>query len=295
MELLMAKVLRVSLIVFLVLAACNQQRNAASPVREESLGTSSSDADGTRSDSLAKVATSSRAYAEDLRTAQLVYNAELELTVRNLKGVGAHIKQTVEKFGGYVSESTAESDQHLAQGTVTARVPTKHYKQALAALRKIGKVRKLREWTDDVTEEYIDVTTRIANQRALEARLLMLVQKNTASLKDLVDVENKLSEVRTAIETQEGRLRFLKNRLSYSTISIKYDEPEAAWSDQHSVFYPLTWAVNQLGMVFFGSLGVFLLVICGSLPWVLVIYGLIRWIRSRRKLKSKLNEPRQAP
>jgi hypothetical protein len=221
------------------------------------------------------------AYASDTK---LIYNAEMDLSVKSFTEAEARLKSETEKLGGYISETKSYTgDNGNKSGSIKLRVPSKSFRAALEAFARAGEVRSRREWTQDVTAEYIDVQSRLNNYRTLEARLLKLVEMEGAKLDGLVAVETKLADVRTQIETQEGRLRYLKNQIDFSTITLTVYEPSTERGAQDSVLYPLVWALHQVGIVFFGSIGVLVLIIVGGAPWVILVVVLVRVRRRRRR------------
>ncbi len=122
-----------------------------------------------------KISSSRDAFAENLKTTlqQLIYNAEVELAVKDFTKGEKDIKSIIEQAEGYVQETkTFKKNDGKMHGTIKLRVPSTKFKQVLQSLTSIGEVKSQREWTEDVTEEYIDVTTRIENARNLEERLL---------------------------------------------------------------------------------------------------------------------------
>lgn len=222
---------------------------------------------------------------------QLIYSADLELKVKQYGKAEQAIKAKAEALGGYVAETSAQRNwEGKLNGTINVRVPTPRFREALDFVAGLGEVTRQREWTEDVTEEYLDVKARIANKRALEQRLLSLLAQKTAKLADLVAVEEKLAQVRAEIEQAEGRMRYLSNRIEFSTLTISVYEPSSERADEESVFAPLGWAGEQLGQLFFGSIGVVLLIIVGVAPWAILAYvivKLIMFLRRRKKASDK--------
>jgi hypothetical protein len=226
------------------------------------------------------------AYAEDRQpiVQQLVYNAEMEVAVDAYAAAETRVKQETEKLGGYVSETKSyTADNGRRNGSMKLRVPAKRFRAAVAAFSKLGEVRSRREWTQDVTAEYIDVQSRLKTLQLLEQRLLKLLDTQGAKLEGLVAVESKLADVRTQIEAQEGKLRYLKSQIEYSTITVSLYEPSSERAAQSSVAYPIVWAFEKVGYVFFGSLGALVLFVIGGAPWVVIVVFLLRWRRRRRR------------
>jgi hypothetical protein len=75
----------------------------------------------------------------------------------------------------------------------------------------------------DVTEEYIDVEARIKTKKELENRYKeILKQANTVN--DILSIEREIGTLRTDIESAEGRLKYLNDRISLSTLTVEYYE-----------------------------------------------------------------------
>src|SRR5213079_2966484 len=115
---------------------------------------------------------------------------------------------------------------------------------------------------EDVGEEFVDVQARMDNARRLEQRLIGLLATRTGKLKDVLDVEQALAQVREEIERYEGRIRYLQAHTAMSTLSITVHEPlpvvgEAGHSVMGEAFTQawrnfvvlLALAVQSLGVV----------------------------------------------
>ncbi len=72
---------------------------------------------------------------------------------------------------------------------------------------------------DDVTEEYVDLESRLKSKRVVEERLISFMN-NAEKTEDLLKISEDLAEVQEEIETIEGRKKFLENQTSLSTIII---------------------------------------------------------------------------
>jgi hypothetical protein len=81
--------------------------------------------------------------------------------------------------------------------------------------------------SQDVTEEYFDVETRIKSKKAIESRYLDILSM-AKNVEEILMVESQLGNIRTEIEQAEGRLQYLKNRSNYSTINLAIYEFKVA-------------------------------------------------------------------
>ncbi|MFL5385437.1 MAG: DUF4349 domain-containing protein, partial [Longimicrobiaceae bacterium] len=146
--------------------------------------------------------------------------------VDSLEKAMAQVEQLARRLGGYVANTAVQSgSENVRQASMELKIPAERWGQALGGLKPIGKMESQQTTTEDVGEEYVDVTARMANARRLEARLLELLGTRTGKLEDVLAVESELARVREEIERYEGRLRFLRTRAAVSTLTVQLHEP----------------------------------------------------------------------
>ena len=143
----------------------------------------------------------------------LIYTATLHMAVFEAKAALTQTQKLAEKMGGYLVK---RSDNQIV-----IRVPSGKFKGALAAIAKKGDVLHRRENVEDVTERFYDLQTRLNNARAMRARFVKLLEQ-AQSVKDALAVEKELARVTTVIERIEGKLKRMKELISFSTITVVF-------------------------------------------------------------------------
>lgn len=119
------------------------------------------------------------------------------------------------------SEGFQQSDVQLGNN-MEIKVPATGFNNLLKSLTAVAKrVDYQNIYTQDVTEEYIDVKTRLENKRKVEKTYLNLLRKTT-NIEDILKIENKLGEIRAEIESAQGRMKYIDHQVSLSTISLYF-------------------------------------------------------------------------
>ena len=201
----------------------------------------------------------------------------------------AKVKQIVNGLNGYVTNSSSQlNPSGKKQGTITIRVAADKFDVMVDELSKIGKVMNQNINGRDVTEEFMDSEARLKTQRELESRLLTLLAEKTANLTSVVEVEQKLAQVRENIEKTEGRMRFLKDQASYSTLTVSVFEPAMLnTSSGGEFFYEIGQGVKK-GLSGFTSVVSGIITFIIALSPILAIAGIILYFVIRIFRKRKL-------
>ena len=157
---------------------------------------------------------------------KIIRNAELNLQTPDPAAGQQRIESIAESLGGFLVDTDVKHANAISQSsadttiTITLRVPSIRFAQALEAIRGVGnRVIDEKESGQDVTEEYIDLESRIRTEKALEDQFLQIM-KQARSVSDALEVQKEISVVRGEIERLEGRRRFLENKSALSTIKV---------------------------------------------------------------------------
>ncbi|MFE5136667.1 DUF4349 domain-containing protein [Streptomyces fagopyri] len=182
-------------------------------------------ADGAGADSAASGAGGSRAAtAPRLETSGIIRTAFLTVQVEDVPKALDEARVTATGAGGFVGDETTTRDGRGHERTrVVLRVPSDRYDQVLADLGGAGKVLERTAKAQDVTDQVVDVESRIKSQRASVARVRGLMDR-AGRLSDVVALEGELSSREADLEALLARQSSLKDRTSLATITLSLSE-----------------------------------------------------------------------
>ncbi|MGH2683110.1 MAG: DUF4349 domain-containing protein [Actinomycetota bacterium] len=159
----------------------------------------------------------------------VIKTADLRVEVRRstLRDAVGDVTAVAGRHGGFVL-STQVAGANARSGLLVIRVPAERFEVALAEIRDLG-TKVLRETVagEDVGQEFIDLEARLRNWRAQEVVLLRLMNR-AQSVTDTIRVQRELQQVQLEIEQIRGRLRYLEDQTTMSTITVGLREAGAA-------------------------------------------------------------------
>ncbi|MET7730628.1 DUF4349 domain-containing protein [Streptomyces sp. NPDC005402] len=165
-------------------------------------------------------------------TNHIIRTATLTVQVKNVPKALAAARTTTENAGGFVGkESTSRDEEGHEQTEVVLRVPVEKYDEVLADLEGAGKLLERTANAQDVTDQVVDVQSRIATQRASVARIRELMDKATV-LSDVVTLEGELSTRQADLESLLARQASLKDRTTLATITLSLSEKPVVMAEE---------------------------------------------------------------
>jgi hypothetical protein len=149
-----------------------------------------------------------------------IRTSSIDLIVQKPADAVEKIRRLAEGMGGFLVTSETSGGQDASSGSLTLRVPAARFEEARTEIRKLGlRVESERIEAQDVTRQYVDQEANLRNLRAEEAQYLAIL-KRAGTVKDTLDVSEKLGEVRGQIEQQQAEFDALSKQTETVAISI---------------------------------------------------------------------------
>ncbi|MBA3548882.1 MAG: DUF4349 domain-containing protein [Nannocystis sp.] len=143
---------------------------------------------------------------------QIIYTAELQLSVYKLDDAMQRAEALTLAAGGYV--------QNMSQGYYVLRIPAPALRGIMDELAHLGVVEARTLQARDVSEEFVDLTTRIRVLRETQQQLLALL-RSARTVEEALKVRASLDGVTMELEQAMGRLRLLESLIGFSTLTVR--------------------------------------------------------------------------
>ena len=171
-----------------------------------------------------QLAQTDQAESPELTERKVIKEGFIDFATDDLAATRSVILAAVRDHGGYVAADRQDRSPGHVSHTLEVRVPAADFDLFLAeATRGVERFDGREIRVRDVTEEYLDVEARLATKKALEERYLNLLQR-AATVTEILEIEKQIGELRGDIESIEGRLNYLQDRVALSSLTLTFYE-----------------------------------------------------------------------
>lgn len=228
--------------------------------------------------------------SETTQERKIIKTGSLSYEVKNLSETEEKIVAWLEGFGGYIADTWTNRNNM----NVTVKVPSSSFEDAMNSTGDFGELLSRSISTEDVSENYYDLETRLETRKILQEKLESYLA-GAKSISDLLEIERQLNDVTSELESMEKQFRRLSNQIDFSTISISCRLPanttEAGFETPDFLQGLKDFGYNALQFLCNFGLGILYIILVG-VPSVLLI-ALLYWlcfgkIGLVRKLFNKL-------
>lgn len=221
-------------------------------------------------------------------TKKIIKTGTISFETSDLIKTRRAILKTLESLHGYLSEENQSNDETESREeyNLKIRIPAQNFDRLLDTISAgAEKIDEKNISITDVTTNFIDVKTRLINKKLLENRYTQLLAKAT-KVSDLLEIENKLTEIRSDIESTQGQLNYMSKQVAYSSLDITFYKKTATEENGNTFGYKLKssisggWSSGQNFLFWLISVWPFILILS------VLSFLFFRWRRKRRLAKT---------
>lgn len=208
---------------------------------------------------------------------QLIKTVSIRVKVNSVTEAIAAAQAIVAQQQGDVLNLNDERSNNSRTATLSFRIPASQLDRTVTAVVELGYLQSRTISAEDVTDQLVDADARLRNLRKTEESLLALLQKS-GSIRDILAVNQQISQARQQIEQIEAQLKNLRTRVAYSTVNLTIEQSLAGPADANPITAQLaeTWgrATQSVGKVTLSLLKLGLWLLAYTPYWLIFAAGL---------------------
>jgi hypothetical protein len=214
---------------------------------------------------------------------KIIKEGEIKFKTTDVNKTKSLIVQTLRESNGYISKDNAYDYSDRFEHLLIIRVPADKFDLVLNNISEnVDQFDSKNIDVLDVTEEYIDIEARIKTKKELQKRYIDIL-KQARNVSEMLEIEREIGNLQTEIESVEGRIKYLKDEIAFSTLTITYYQTTASKFGFSSKFVDGIkngWSSFLWFIIGLSNLWVFILIAIAT------VYIIIRW-RKKKKISRK--------
>jgi hypothetical protein len=213
---------------------------------------------------------------------KIIKEGNLLFETKDIKATTALIRKNTEELKGYVAQENGWASDNRISQTLELRVPAENFDLLLSRITEnVENIESKNINLQDVTEEFIDVEARLKTKKELESRYLELLKK-AVKVEEILSIEKEIGTLRADIESIEGRLKYLNERVSLSKLTVNYYQKIKSPFQFSSKFGDsVKGGWRNLLWFFIGLTNLWPFIVIGAITLIIVLV-----VKKRKKLKN---------
>lgn len=214
---------------------------------------------------------------------KIIKDARLRFETKNTTQTFNDIVRLVKEHDGFIQNDQIIRSYDTESRFLDIRVPANKFESLIDSIgKKVDYFDNKSIKSKDVTEEFIDIEARLGAKQTLEKRYLELLS-SAKNVSEILEIEKELAIIRADIEAAQGRLKYLQNKVSMSTIYLEFYKTKVTSVTSKSYGSKIVDAFVSG----FNGLSIFFLGILHIWPFILIlIIGIFILRRYLKKIKK---------
>ncbi len=219
---------------------------------------------------------------------KIIKEADLGIRVEDYATARKQIDALLQKYDAYISSENESKSGSWISNRLSIRIPVTHFDAFMGSVGDIAeRVTHKQITAKDVSRRYVDIESRLKTKKEVREKYSSFL-KNAKNIEEMLAVEEKVRLLTEEIESKEAELRYLSDKVNYSTITLSinqkldyvFEDPDYA---EPSFFQRVNRAFET------GWHGILHLIVGITTVWPLVLIGIILFLALRRLFRPKAN------
>jgi hypothetical protein len=157
---------------------------------------------------------------------KIIKDGRMGIEVQELEQTKTQIDSLVAQYDGYYANERLNNTDWTTSYNLKIRIPSNNFEKLIAEIESGEGEMKYKEIdARDVTDQFIDLEIRLANKTNYLKKYNELL-KQAKSVKDILEIEEKIRGIEEEIESTTGRLKYLSDLVDFSTLDLEISKPK---------------------------------------------------------------------
>lgn len=217
---------------------------------------------------------------------KIIKNGSMAIEVEQLRSAKTYTDSLVKVYDGYYANEDYNNTDYRQAYELAIRIPAEDFESFIQDLEQTGgKITYKNINAQDVTQEFIDLETRLENKRSYLSRYRELLDQ-AKSVQDILAIQEKIRVLEEEIESTMARLKYLNNQVNFSTLQLSLMVTKDPGLSRRQINFSKR-LIQSLENGWYGFLS-FLLFMIRLWPfWILFVLISVAWRNWRRKRKGR--------
>lgn len=225
-----------------------------------------------------------QAVDHEVSSKMLIKNGSMEIEVKSINDAKKNLDDLISKFGAYYSSEVINKIDYRYDFNAVIRVRSDDFDKFVNELATLGgTVTRQDINTNDVTAEYVDLKIRLDNKTAYLEKYREIL-KQAKSIKDILEVEEKIRYIEEELESVKGRMKFLNDQVNLSTLKLNLYQINETKMKPAEGFFSRLWSSIKKGWT---ALSEFVLILVMLWPFIIIgfafFFFLFKWFKRPSK------------
>ena len=216
---------------------------------------------------------------------KIIKDGNMAIKVDDIYSAKQKVDSLVNLYKAYYAKENLNNSDYNTSYNLKIRIPSKYFEVFIARLEDgTGEVLYKNLDARDVTDQFIDIETRLENKRKYLKQYQQLL-KRANTIKEILEIEERIRALEEEIESSEGQLKYLSNQVAYSTLNLELTkQKDYVFKPQKRTRF-IEKLKQSLSGGWYGFVTFFLFMVRIWPFWIIVTVGFYLIKRYRRKRK----------
>jgi hypothetical protein len=218
---------------------------------------------------------------------KIIKDGRIGIQVSELKNTKLRIDTLIKTYEGYYSKESLNNTDWESSYSLKIRIPSANFEDFITHIESgDGEILYKEIDARDVTDQFIDLETRLENKKSYLKRYKDLLNR-AKSIKEILEIEEKIRGLEEEIESTTGRLKYLGDLVNFSTLDLTISKQKTYKHNPQKRDKFSEKLKSSLSKGWYGFVDFFLFIIKVWPFWIIVSLIFYAWKKFKKKKRSK--------